>query len=261
MNTKAMRLDRREFCAALGATLLLPPKLIFSQSEVFAARTYQNSRGQSLPYRLFVPQAYDKRRSYPLVLWLHGGAGRGVDNLKQISLGNVLGTHVWTTLEQQAKNPCLVVAPQCPENLAWASVDRAQPTAALRLALELLEDLQRTFSIDRRGLYVSGQSLGGFGAWSAITAHPELFAAAIPLCGGGDELHAPKLTRLPIWAFHGAMDDLVNVERSRKMIDAISRAGGRPKYTEYKDLGHAIWDRAFNEPELLPWVFAQKRSV
>ena len=103
--------------------------------------------------------------------------------------------------------------------------------------------------------------MGGFGTWAAISADPKMFAAAIPLCGGGDEGQAAKLTKIPIWAFHGAKDEIVSVERSRKMIAAIRRAGGQPKYTEYADEGHMVWNRAFSEPELLPWVFAQKRKL
>ena len=85
-----------------------------------------------------------------------------------------------------------------------------------------------------------------------------MFAAAMPVCGGGDESAAPKLTKVSIWAFHGEKDEAVTVERSRRMIGAIRQAGGTPSYTEYKGAGHVIWDRVFSEPELLSWVFAQK---
>jgi predicted peptidase len=255
-----MIFNRRDFCLALSAAAALLPRrlLAATDTEVFVAEMYRNSRNQTIPYRLFVPPAYDKRKQYPLVLWLCGSAGRGNNNLNQISLGNVIGTHVWTTPENQAKHPCFVVAPQCPENETWSDAG-AKPAAPLLLALEILNELQRRFRIDPRRLYVAGQSMGGFGTWSVISAHPETFAAAIPLCGGGDETQAAKLTRMPIWAFHGAKDDAVNVERSRSMIAAIGKAGGQPKYTEYPDEGHAVWAKAFNEPELLPWVFAQSR--
>jgi predicted peptidase len=195
-------LDRRHFCLALSAAAVLPRRLLAAtDTEVFVAEMYRNAREQTMPYRLFVPPAYDKRRQYPLVLWLCGSAGRGNNNLNQISIGNVIGTHVWTTPENQAKHPCFVVAPQCPDNEAW-SEGGAKPAAPLWLALEILNELRRKFRIDPRRLYVAGQSMGGFGTWSIIFAHPETFAAAIPLCGGGDETQAAKLTRMPIWAFH-----------------------------------------------------------
>ena len=214
-----------------------------------------------MPYRLFIPEGYDGRKRYPLVLWLHGGAGRGDDNLKQISGGNVIGSHVWALPENQSRHPCFVVAPQCPADGFWAATDTAKPTRHLRLTLELLEDLQRTFSVDARRLYVAGQSLGGFGTWAVISLRPNMFAAAVPVCGGGDESAAPKLTGTPVWAFHGERDEAVSVERSRRMVAAVRRAGGEPKYTEYKGAGHVIWDRVFREPELLSWVFAQKLAA
>jgi predicted peptidase len=254
-----MIFNRRHFCFALGAAALLPRKLFAAtDTKVFVAEIYRNARNQTMPFRLFVPPAYDKQKEYPLVLWLCGSAGRGNNNLNQISIGNVIGTHVWITPENQAKHPCFVVAPQCPDNETW-SEGAAKPAASLTLALEMLSELQRRFRIDSRTLYVAGQSMGGFGTWSLITAHPEMFAAAIPLCGGGDTARAAKLTRIPIWAFHGARDEAVNVERSRSMIAAIRKAGGQPRYTEYPDEGHTVWTKAFNEPELLPWVFAQRR--
>lgn len=253
-------INRREFCVAFGAALLLPSRIVAPQRGiVFLAQLYQNSRGQTIPYRLFIPQASKKQKKHPLVLWLHGGAGRGNDNLKQISGGNTIGSHVWTLPENQFKNPCFVVAPQCPANELWATLDIAKPTAQLQLVLELLQNLQITFRVDAQRLYVVGQSMGGFGTWSVIAQHPRMFAAAIPICGGGDESAASKLTEMPISAFHGENDEAVSVERSRKMIAAIRRAGGMPNYAEYKGADHVIWDRVFSEPELLPWVFAQNR--
>ena len=253
--------NRREFCLALGAALLLPNRAFTTQGTVFLSKIYQNSSGGRIPYRLFIPQSYDKRKKYPLLLWLHGGAGRGSDNLKQISGGNMIGSHVWTLPENQSKHPCFVVAPQCPENEMWATIETAKSTGQLRLVLELLQDLEGTFSLDTRRFYVTGQSLGGFGTWSLISERPDMFAAAIPVCGGGDERAAPKLTKVSTWAFHGEKDEAVSVERSRKMVAAIRQAGGMPKYTEYKSAGHVIWDRVFTEPELLTWVFAQNRKA
>lgn len=253
-------INRREFCLSWGAALLLSSRIIAAQrASIFLAKTYQNSRGETIPYRLFIPQGYKKQKKYPLVLWLHGGAGRGNDNLKEISGGNTIGSHVWTLPENQSKHPCFVVAPQCPANQLWATLDMAKPTEQMQLVLELLQNLQRTFSVDAQRLYVVGQSMGGFGTWSVIAQHPRMFAAAIPICGGGDESEASKLTQMPIWAFHGEKDEAVSVERSRKMIDAIRQAGGMPKYTEYKAADHVIWDKVFSEPELLSWVFAQNR--
>jgi predicted peptidase len=252
-------INRREFCSALVGTLFLS-KSVFNgtSADLFLAREYKNARGLTMPYRLFVPEGYDKRKQYPLVLWLHGGAGRGRDNLKQITGGNTSGSHVWTRPANQSQHPCLVVAPQCPEGEQWTTYDQVTITGQMRLALEIIADLQRTFSIDAGRLYVTGQSMGGFGTWAVISERPNMFAAAVPVCGGGDETKASRLVRTPVWAFHGEKDEAVSVERSRSMIAAIKKAGGSPKYTEYGGAGHVIWDQVFSEPDLLPWVFTQR---
>src|SRR6266850_3089090 len=172
MNLNQLR--RRSFCFALGAAAFLPRRLLAApDTEVFVAEMYRNARNQTMPYRLFVPPAYDRQaKAFPIVLWLCGSAGRGSNNLNQISIGNVIGSHVWTTPENQAKHPCFVVAPQCPDNEAWSDA-AAKPVAPLLLALEILSDLQRKFRIDPLRLYAAGQSMGGFGTWSVISAHPE----------------------------------------------------------------------------------------
>lgn len=254
-------LGRRDFCLALGGATLFPAFSHAQDAGGFTGHVYRKAGGQSMPYRLFVPEGYREGNRYPLVIWLHGGAGRGSDNLKQITGGNISGSRVWTKPESQSRYPSIVVAPQCAETELWATVEKAEPTRQLLLVVELIEDLQRKLSLDERRLYVAGQSMGGFGAWSLIATFPRRFAAAVPVCGGGDESKARQLAGERIWAFHGEMDKAVSVERSRTMIAAIRRAGGgaaAARYTEYKGEGHTIWEKVFREPELLPWVFAQR---
>lgn len=205
--------------------------------------------GQVMPYRLRAPK--DSGR-LPVVLWLHGAGGRGVDNEKQISGGNTLGATSWAA-------PCIVLAPQCPENEVWAPLnDRPEPTRHLRQALDILTSVMRTTAGDPARVYVVGQSMGGFGAWALAAHHPELFAAVVPLCGGGDARLAGRLAHTPIWAFHGAKDDSVPVQRSRDMVAAVRAAGGQPRYTEYPQVDHLVWERAFREPDLAPWLFGQR---
>lgn len=233
----------------LLVVLATVPVFAAADPSQFAARVYRSSRGDTTPYRLFIPPNYAAKRSYPLVLWLHGAGGRGNDNEKQIAGGNSAGATVWTSPANQARHPAFVLAPQCPEGEMW--------TSRLRDLVDLVKEVQRTYNIDSRRLYVAGQSLGGYGTWALITAYPDMFAAAVPICGGGDETKA-KVIATPVWAFHGELDRVVSVERSRTMVTAVRRAGGRAQLTEYKGADHVIWNRAFAEPKLLPWVFAQK---
>jgi predicted peptidase len=242
-------------CAAQEA----PSKAVVPRA--FEAKTFISAGDLKMPYRLFVPPDYDKNKKYPLVLWLHGGWARGADNEKQIIEGNTSGATVWTKPENQARNPAFVVAPQCAAGEWWATNDaEMKPSKQLQAVVELLKELQKQYSIDDSRLYVAGQSMGGYGAWSLISEYPEMFAAAIPLCGGGNAAGAKNLLNVPIWAFHGTDDEAVPVRESRTMIEAIRRAGGNPKYTEYDGVGHSVWHQAFAEPELLSWVFAQKRA-
>lgn len=222
----------------------------------FEARTYK-----TMPYRLFIPANYDKNKKYPLVVWLHGAAGRGSDNQRQITGGNTLGATIWTKPENQAKYPAFVLAPQCPLGKTWTTFDaEVKPTDELKTAIELLRTLQSEYSVDADRLYVAGQSMGGLASWSLLAEYPEMFAAAIPVCGGGNKNKADKMTKTAIWAFHGEIDQTINVERSREMIEAVKKAGGNPKYSEYKEVGHNSWINAFAEPEIVSWLFAQAKN-
>jgi len=124
----------------------------------------------------------------------------------------------------------------------------------------LIEALCKEYPIDKGRIYLTGLSMGGYGTWDLISRRPELFAAAIPVCGGGDPAQAEKLAKLPIWAFHGDADPLVPVERPRDMIAAIKKAGGEPKYTEYKGVGHDAWTPTYRDSKVLDWLFEQKKG-
>jgi predicted peptidase len=209
-----------------------------------------------MPYRLFVPAPLAPDARYPLVMWLHGAGGAGDDNRKQIEGDQIAGTRIWTSKENQAKYPAFVLVPQSPG--AWGP-DEGEPGKEAMMAVEIIQALKSEFPIDSGRVYVAGQSNGGIGTWSLITERPDLFAAAIPLCGGGDPKRASVLARMPIWAFHGEKDDVIPVSYSRDMIAAIRKAGGTPKYTEYKDADHNVWTPAFKEPGLVDWLFSQHK--
>jgi predicted peptidase len=215
----------------------------------FVPRTFRSAAGE-LPYRLFVPKGYDAARSYPLVLYLHGGGGVGRDNVAQISGGNRPGTRLWISADLQARHPNFVLVPQ--------AVDKAWPPRA-ELVVDLIASLRREFNLDGSRLYVTGQSMGGFGTWDVILRWPGLFAAAVPLCGGGRPAAVEAIRHLPIWVFHGALDQTVSVDRSREMVEALRKIGSQVKYTEYPSVGHDVWIRAYGEPELVEWLFAQRR--
>jgi len=244
--------------------LLLLVSSVLAADDDFEARVFKADGDQVLPYRLLKPQHYDPQQKYPLVLFMHGAGERGNDNKAQLK--HVV--HIFTTPENRQKYPCFVLAPQCPTGKGWSEVNWGakthqqpeKPSGPLAMTLQVIEQLKKEFSIDADRLYVGGLSMGGYGTWDVIARHPEMFAAAVPMCGGGDETTAAKIAKLPIWNFHGAKDPAVKVERSRNMIEALKMAGGTPKDTEYPEVGHDCWVPASKEPELLPWLFSQKRA-
>jgi predicted peptidase len=223
----------------------------------FVGRVYHRGRA-SMPYRLFVPPGYDKTQSYPLVIWLHGAGGAGDDNRLEIENDQTLGTHTWTRPDVQAKHPAFVLVPQSPG--VWIhQLGGLDLSDEEQLVVEILASVKSEFSIDAKRVYLAGQSNGGFGTWDLVMKRPDLFAAAIPLCGGGDTALAPRVANMPIWAFHGDKDATIPVEDSRQMIAAIRKAGGKPRYTEYKGVDHDVWTPAFKEPGLVEWLFAQHK--
>jgi predicted peptidase len=221
-----------------------------------------------MPYRLLTPRDLNARARYPLVVFFHGSGERGDDNQKQLQHG----VRRFTAPASQTKYPCFVLAPQCPAQLdnqpiMWTgerermhSLKLAHEAAIpLRSALELTITIEEKFPVDMDRIYLTGISMGGFASWEALIRYPQKFAAAIPVCGGGDVNYADRIRDIPIWAFHGANDPTVPVQCSRSMIEMIEQAGGHPRYTEYPGVGHNSWDRAYAEPELLSWLFSQKR--
>src|SRR5262249_27433913 len=128
------------------------------------------------------------------------------------------------------------------------------------LALELIEALCKEYRIDKKRIYVTGLSMGGYGTWGLLSRKPDLFAAAIPICGGGDVKKAGKFAKGPIWGFHGDKDKAVPVESSREMIKALEKAGAKPKYNEYEGVGHDSWTRTYRDEKVHEWLFEQKKE-
>ena len=257
--TSNCQVVRREALSQQSASQTSSPAPKAKQE--FVEKSHKNARGGTMPYLLFVPEGYDKTKAYPLVLWLHGGGTRG-NNLKLLlAHGDQYGIGFLARADNQAKYPSFILAPQCPINRLWGNSESDQPTAEMRMVLEILDQVRADYTVDTRRLYVMGMSLGGYGTWDIITRRPMTFAAAVPICGGGDASKAPLIAKTPIWAFHGNEDELVNVSQSRSMIAALNKAGGQPRYTEYKGVGHNSWERAFKEPDFLSWIFAQMRSA
>jgi len=224
-------------------------------AENFEERVFVGSQGDTLFYRFLAPLEYDPREKYPLMVALHHGGLHGNDNIKQLSSPPV---PLLSGDFHREKYPTFLFVPQSPRGSGFGRV--ANSPSIDSLVFEAIKEFEKEFSIDKTRRYVMGTSGGGYGSWNFISTHPEMFAAAIPICGGGDPKFAPNLTNVEIWAFHGAKDKKVPVRLSRDMIEAIKKAGGNPRYTEFPNSGHEIWESVKATPDLMEWLFEQKRE-
>jgi predicted esterase len=186
---------------------------------------------------------------YPLVIWLHGAGQSGSDNEAQ--MGGA--TKPFTEETNQEARPCFVLAPQCPDReIGWKDAVAAN-------LMTLIGELCDTLPIDESRLYLTGSSMGGSGSWRIGTEHPGVFAAIVPLCGGGDPTKAAALKDTPLWAFHGDKDDEVPIERSKSMVEAIRATGGdKVIFTILEGEGHLIAAGVYAKADLHEWIFQQK---
>lgn len=250
-----------KLCVLLGSLVVGGISL---QAQEYEPRTFSGPEGDSLPYRLLKPAKYDSSVKYPLVVLLHGAGERGNDNKSQLKWGGSL----FNKADSMEKYPAFVLVPQCPKDKKWVEVDwaaadgtaPADPSAQEKLLLGTIESVTKEFSIDPDRHYITGLSMGGYGTWDLITRYPERWAAAVPICGGGDKTKAAAAKEIPVWAFHGDADTVVKPIRTKLMVDALKAVGGAVSHTVYPGVAHDSWSLAFAEPNFLPWMFAQKRG-
>jgi predicted peptidase len=244
------------FCINIGTA--------FSQTTLFSVDKYSNGKGDTLNYRLLGPD-YDTIRKFPLVVFLHGSGERGNDNEAQLKWG-VLNFDKEQTM---IKYPAFVLAPQCPAASGWSNFSNTKgsremhllpaPSKPMELLIALIQQLVKTQRIDTNRIYITGMSMGGFGTFDAIERYPDLFAAAVPVCGGGDISKASSIAKIPIWIFHGAEDAAVDPLYSSDMLQALMKAGAHPGFTLYPEVGHFSWLGAYTDPLMIEWLFRQHK--
>lgn len=215
-----------------------------------------------LPYRIMYPKAHSKRK-LPLVIFLHGSGERGQDNEKHL-------VHVIPYLSGdsiQKIYPSIILAPQCAENDYWSPVKRFEWTfdengavkPSMQKLIKLIEEIRKEPKVDTHRIYVIGLSMGSFGTYDLIQRKPDWFAGAVPICGGGDTTKTDQYSKVPLWIFHGAKDDVVPPSQSRQIIENLNRIGVQPRYTEFPEGNHGIWENSIRYPGLLDWLFQQKK--
>lgn len=233
---------------------------VTAQASLFSFETYTNANGETLKYRKLVSD-YDSNSKYPLIIFLHGSGERGNDNQAQLKWG-VLN---FASDEIMKNYKPIVIAPQCPMNEQWANFVNnelkiaSEPSPSGALVLELIDQLLTELPVDPNRVYITGLSMGGFGTFDLLARKPELFAAAVPVCGGGDPNTVEKFAKVPVWVFHGATDTTVPVKLSRDMVTALQELAANPGFTIYPDTGHFSWIAAYSDLQMMHWLFQQRR--
>lgn len=227
------------------------------------ALEFTGANGKVLKYRLVEKTPSDGSK-VPLLFFFHGAGQRGDDNTAQ--LGNLPDIVTWLDANESGFK---LVAGQVPSGKLWVDVKwdslahtmSPEPSESMGLALELLDAFLEDSAVDTNRVYATGLSMGGYGTWDIISRRPEVFAAAVPICGGADVAQATKLTSMPIWAFHGSKDGSVPVFRSRSMMSALWNAGADAHYWEYPDAPHDVWSRTYRNNDVLKWFFSQEKTT
>ncbi|RYZ19413.1 MAG: phospholipase, partial [Chitinophagaceae bacterium] len=230
----------------------------------FSRQSFVSDKGDTLRYRMLEPD-YNKGRRYPLVIFLHGSGERGNDNEAQLKWG----VSAFASDENMSQFPAYVIAPQCPAGQQWGHFNNfgdvqgarldAAPSKPMELVLALVRKLCAQGIIDTTRIYLTGLSMGGIGTFDALQRYPKMFAAAVPVCGGGDLSGAPVFASVPIWIYHGAEDPAVLPDYSIQMVQALTKAGAHPGFTLLPEVGHFSWIVAFNDKMLLQWLFRQHK--
>ncbi|NCI47865.1 phospholipase [Sediminibacterium sp. WSJ-3] len=223
----------------------------------------------TLRYRVLYPYNYKKGKSYPLILFLHGSGERGSDNEAQLVHGGKLFVR-----ENVRRNfRAIVLFPQCPKDSFWARAKRIpntpdwvfspeQPAPVPQQLVKILVDsLADNHIVNSRRLYIGGLSMGGMGTYEMLGRYPGYFKAAFPICGACNiPWYLANAEKIPMWIFHGALDDVVSPQPDRELFKALMTRGiPNVMYTEYPKANHNSWDAAFAEPKLLPWLFSDRK--
>jgi predicted peptidase len=204
-------------------------------------------KSQGYHYLLYNPSLKAKKKDvkWPLLVFLHGRGERG-NNL------NLVKKHGPAKIVEHKDLPFIIASPQCPRTDLWWNP---------KIVAGLVDELLQKHPIDPTKVYLTGLSQGGFGTWATAAEYPEKFAAIAPVCGGGKVQWAKKYGSLPIWNFHGDADNVVPVRLSRGMVEAIRKAGGKIKHTEYPGVGHDSWTKTYRDPKLYEWFLSHSKLI
>lgn len=221
-------------------------------------------KGVTYRFQVYLPEEYRKndRRPWPIILFLHGRGERGDEGMWQTQIGLPLQVR-----DHPERWPFIVVMPQCTFPHFWTDADM------LKMAVATLDQETAEFHADRDRTYLTGLSLGGYGAWELAKDYPRRWAAIVIASGGPFWSYAPErwqeaatlpgeyaraVGRTPLWLFHGSEDHVVPVRESELMYNALKANSGHVRLWIYQGLHHDSWSRAYDEPELPRWMLSHR---
>jgi predicted peptidase len=241
-------------CFALPALALAEDKPVDKPKTGFVDKSFKNADGTTSPYVVFVPKDYDGTKEYPVILFLHGaGETKNPKAKKEGKMPVEVG--IGPAIKKREKDFAFITIIPRAESFGWGA-----DGANAKRALAMLDEVMKEYKIDAKRQYLTGLSMGGMGTWSIATAHPDRFAAIVPICGPGDAKTAEKIKDIPTWGFVGDKDSERLVTGMKDMIAALEKAGAKPKYTVYPGVGHNSWDMAYATDELYTWLLEQKKK-
>lgn len=227
--------------------------------------------GDTLPYRIMLPENFDPSKTYPVIFFLHGRGESGNDNERQ--LANI--SSFFTRDSIRKHYPAIVIFPQCAADKYWSNVNTVvsgtqqnprsfyfipggPPSVPMQLLLSFVDNIFERFPVNKQQVYVAGLSMGGMGTFELVRRKPHTFAAAIAICGGAHPATAAQMKQTAFWIFHGLKDDVVPPQKSQAIAAALKKTGADVKLTLFPEANHNSWDAAFAEPGLMRWLFSKR---
>lgn len=253
----------------LTIALLLFVQLANAQDKTLFSKEQFVKGGDTLQYRMLLPENFDEKKQYPVLFFLHGAGERGTNNEAQL----IHGSKLFLNPENRKNFPAIIIFPQCPQDDYWANViigdgkklerfsfqKGGKPRKSMELLIALVAKIKSEKFSDKDRFYVGGLSMGAMGTYEILRRKPNVFASAFAICGGDHVENVKKYKHVPLWIFHGAKDSVVPIQKSEIVVNELKRLNSDVKFRVYPDANHNSWDPAFAEPDFLSWIFSYRK--
>lgn len=253
----------------LTIALLLFVQLANAQDKTLFSKEQFIKGGDTLQYRMLLPENFDEKKQYPVLFFLHGAGERGTNNEAQL----IHGSKLFLNPENRKNFPAIIIFPQCPQDDYWANViigdgkklerfsfqKGGKPRKSMELLIALVAKIKSEKFSDKDRFYVGGLSMGAMGTYEILRRKPNVFASAFAICGGDHVENVKKYKHVPLWIFHGAKDSVVPIQKSEIVVNELKRLNSDVKFRVYPDANHNSWDPAFAEPDFLSWIFSYRK--